>query len=251
MSFENTNYFTKENLDNYLKELGKEYRRLSGKHVPAELILIGGAAILINYNFRDMTTDVDAVIHAASCMKDASNYVRDKFHLPHDWLNADFTKTSSYSRKLDEFSVHYQQFSNILEVRTISAEYLIAMKLRAGRKYKKDLSDIIGILSEHEKLGIPITMEAINQAVTNLYGGWNDIPADSQRFIHSAMEKGSFEKIYQEVRNKEAASQNLILQFEQKYSGVANEANVGDILKNLNSKAAILEQLKSKNETTK
>lgn len=71
MSSENSNYFTKNNLDEYLKELGKEYRRLNGKSMPAEIILIGGAAIIANYGFRDMTTDVDAVILAASSMKDA------------------------------------------------------------------------------------------------------------------------------------------------------------------------------------
>lgn len=70
--------FTKDNLDTYLKELAKEYRRRSGKHMQAEIVLVGGAAILTNYAFRDMTTDVDAVIHAASSMKDAINYVGDK-----------------------------------------------------------------------------------------------------------------------------------------------------------------------------
>lgn len=66
MSSENMNFFTKENLNTYLKELGKEYRRLNGKTIPAEIVLIGGAAIIANYGFRDMTTDVDAVIHASS-----------------------------------------------------------------------------------------------------------------------------------------------------------------------------------------
>lgn len=90
MSSENTNYFTKENLDEYLKELGREYRRLMGKSMPAEIILIGGAAIIANYGFRDMTTDVDAIIRAASSMKDVINRVGDKFNLPNGWLNARF-----------------------------------------------------------------------------------------------------------------------------------------------------------------
>lgn len=153
-------YFTKDNLDMYLKELAKEYRKLGGKAMPAEIILIGGAAILTNYGFRNMTTDIDAVIHAATSMKTAINHVGDKFNLPNGWLNADFMKTSSYSRKLDEVSVYYRTFSNVLQIRTVSAEYLIAMKLRSGRKYKNDLSDIIGILAEHEKAAAPITMEA-------------------------------------------------------------------------------------------
>ena len=155
MSSENKNFFTKENLDTYLKELAKEFRKLNRKDMQAEIILIGGAAILTNYGFRDMTTDVDAIINAASSMKDAINRVGDKYDLPNGWLNADFMRTASYSSKLVEVSVHYRTYSNVLEIRTIASEYLIAMKLRSGRKYKNDLSDIIGILAEHERRNHP------------------------------------------------------------------------------------------------
>ena len=47
--------FTKENLNTTLKELGKEFRKLNGTKTPAEIILIGGAAILANYGFREVT----------------------------------------------------------------------------------------------------------------------------------------------------------------------------------------------------
>ena len=116
MSSENSNYFTKENLSTYLKELGKEYKKINGKSMPAEIILIGGAAILANYGFREMTTDVDAVIHAVSSMKEAVNSVGDRYDLPNGWLNADFMKTDSYSSKLDQYSVYYREFSNVLTV---------------------------------------------------------------------------------------------------------------------------------------
>ena len=53
---------TKENLDSYLKELEKEFRKKNGKKMPAEIVLIGGASILINYGFREMTYDMDAII---------------------------------------------------------------------------------------------------------------------------------------------------------------------------------------------
>ena len=134
MSTENTTVFKKENLDQCLKELAKEYKRLVGKQMPAEIILVGGAAILENYGFRDMTTDVDAVIEAASAMKDAIRTVGDRLGLPYGWLNADFQNTGSYSPRLRlrQYSTHYRTFSGILEIRTVSAEYLIAMKLRSG-----------------------------------------------------------------------------------------------------------------------
>lgn len=236
MSSENSNYFTKENLNTYLKELGKEYKKINGKSMPAEIILIGGAAILANYGFREMTTDVDAVIHAVSSMKEAVNHVGDKYNLPNGWLNADFMKTDSYSSKLDQYSVYYREFSNVLTVRTVSAEYLIAMKLCSGRKYKKDLSDVIGILAEHEKRGEPITMERIDKAVTDLYGSWEKISEDSRNFIQEAMEKGNFEKAYDEISAEEAKAKGLLINFEQDYPGVTNTANVNDILKNLKKK---------------
>ncbi len=88
MSSEPTSVFTKDNLDTYLKELAKEYRKLNGKSMPAEIILVGGAAILANYGFRDTTTDVDAIIRASSLMKDAINHISDRFGLPNGWLNS-------------------------------------------------------------------------------------------------------------------------------------------------------------------
>ena len=163
--------FTKENLDYYLKELAKEFRKRNGKNTPAEIVLVGGAAILANYGFREMTYDIDAVITASSAMKEAVNTVGDRLGLPNGWLNADFKNTSSYSPKLSQYSKYYRTYSNVLNIRTISAEYLVAMKLMSGRRYKKDLSDIIGILSEQERRGEPLSYRQIDCAVRNLYGG--------------------------------------------------------------------------------
>ena len=231
-----SNSFTKENLDTYLKELAKTFRKINGKLMSAEIVLVGGAAILTNYGFRDMTTDIDAVIHSASSMKDAINMVGDKFNLPNRWLNADFMSTGSYSPKLDEFSVYYKSFYGVLSVRTIAAEYLIAMKLRSGRKYKNDLSDVIGILAEHEKKCSPITLEKIDVAVTNLYGGWEAFPEDSKSFIEDAFKNGDFENVYTSVKNDEIESKDILIGFEKDYPKVAKESNINDILKTLKEK---------------
>ena len=135
MSSERDAEFTKANIDAYLKEVAREYRKLAGKAMPAELVLIGGASVLVNYGFRDMTTDIDAIIQAGSGMGDAINRVRDRFNLPVGWLNSDFQKTASYSPRLIRYARYYKTYSNVLTIRTVSAEYLIAMKLRAGRQY--------------------------------------------------------------------------------------------------------------------
>lgn len=236
MLFEGTGVFTKENLDTMLKELAKEYKRQNGMAVPAEIILIGGAAVLVGYGFREMTTDVDAVIHASSAMKEAAGRVGDKYNLPHRWLNSDFMRTDSYSPKLEQFSVYYRTFSNVLQIRTISAEYLIAMKLRSGRKYKNDLSDIIGILAEHENRENPISKDKIDMAVCNLYGSWDGFPEDSVSFINDALERGNYEAVYAAVMKEERNSKDMLIQFEEKYPGVTTQSNVNEILASLKAK---------------
>ncbi len=234
MSSEKT--FKKEDLDNYLKELGKEFKKLNGKTMPAEIVMIGGAAILVNYGFRDMTTDIDAIIHASSAMKEAINQVTDKYELPNGWLNSDFMHTVSYSPKLIQYSKFYRKFAGILEVRTISAEYLVAMKLKAGRKFKHDLSDIVGILAEHEKRGEPISLDAVKTAVTNLYGSWESISEEIQTFIEDVYRAGDYERLYETVKAEEAQSKEILIEFQNDYPGVTNTENVDDILAAMKAK---------------
>ncbi len=228
--------FTKDNLDLYLKELAKVFRRLNGKEMPAEIILIGGASVLANYGFRDMTYDVDAVIMASSVMKEAINQVGDIFHLPNGWMNTDFERTSSFSPKLVEFSKYYKRFSNVLTVRTISAEYLIAMKLMSGRKYKNDISDIAGILLEHEKRGNPITLEQIRLACTNLYGSFDRIPRDSVSILEDILASRSLEDLYRQLRTEEKDNMAILIDFNGNHPGEAAGDNVDALLKLLQAK---------------
>lgn len=241
-----SNVFNKDNLNQYLNELSKAYKKLGGKNMPAEIILIGGAAIIENYGFRDMTTDIDAVIHAASVMDDAIRQVGNKFHLPIGWLNSDFTKTESYSRKIEGHSVFYKTFNQVLTVRTVKSEYLIAMKLRSGRKYKNDLSDIIGILAEHEKRNDPITYDRIDKAVVDLYGSWDGISPDAVAFIKGALADGDYQRIYESIRENEQNAREFLLDFQEKYPAVLKEENVDQILQNQQSKQRLLEELKGK-----
>lgn len=249
MSSDKSVEFTKDNIDTYLREVAKEYRKRAGKNMPADLILIGGASILINYGFRNMTTDIDALIQASSAMKDAINYVGDKYNLSNGWLNSDFKNTDSYSEKLSQFSTYYRTYSNVVTVRTVTAEYLIAMKLRSGRQYKSDLSDIIGILSDHEKKGLPISLEQIKEAVNSLYGSWENLPVTSQTFIENVLRNGRFEELYGQILKDEEETKNLLIGFEQDYPGVTKESNVDEITGNLQKKtdrATILAKLREK-----
>lgn len=225
--------FTKDNLDFSLNKLAKEFRKLAGTKMPAELILIGGAAVIANYGFRDMTYDIDAIIRASSSMKEAINKVGDELELPVGWLNSDFMNTKSYSPKLLQYSKYYKRFGYVLDVRTVSGEYLIAMKLMSGRQYKNDISDIVGILCEEKKKGTPLTLEKIKMAVCNLYNNWESLPLDSKEFITKIMQDDDYERLFEEYRENERMTKTALLDFKSKYPEVINGDNINDIIASL------------------
>jgi len=220
---------SREKLGIYLKALGKRFRKLNGTKTPAEIILIGGASILLNYGFRDVTYDADAIIVASSVMKEAINYVRDEFKLPKEWLNEGFKKTGSFSKRLVEVSIYYKEFSNILTVRTITSEYLIAMKAMSGRQYKYDLSDIVGILWEHEKNGAPITREYVDNAIISLYGT-KPLPMASLQLLDSVFTHGNYEMLYSEIREKEKEAKSLLLEFDKSNPGELKGDSINNII---------------------
>ena len=228
--------FTKENLNTYLKELGKEFRKLNSTKMPAEIILIGGAAILANYGFRDVTYDIDAIILASSAMKQAINRVGDKMGLPNGWLNADFQKTSSFSDKLMGVSVYYKTFSNIVTVRMVAAEYLIAMKLMSGSQYKNDLSDIAGILWEQQKNENPITPEMVEKAIIKLYDSWEHIPENSKKLINAAFVNGDYETLYMQNVESEKQAKDILLDFDKAYPGELKGENIDAIVERAKQK---------------
>lgn len=228
--------FTKDNLDLYLKELAKEYRKRNGTSMPVEIILIGGASIVINYGFRESTYDMDAVMEGASSLKDAINYVGDKFHLPNGWMNDDFVRTDSYTPRIIRYSQYYRTFSNVVTFRTVTGEYLLAMKLRAGRAYKYDRSDVIGILWEQEKKGDPLTMDRIRKAVVDLYDSYDVLSDEVKDFVEEAVREGGYETRYDRVRQIEAENKENLLNYEDNKPGVINDDNVNDVIAALRKK---------------
>lgn len=230
--------FSKESIDIYLKKLSKIYKKLSAGRMPAEIILVGGSAIAVNYHFRQSSTDIDAIIQAPEVMRDAICRIRDEEGLPGDWINSDFTKTASFSPMLRLYSKHYRTFSNVVEVRTITGAFLIAMKMRSGRIYKHDLSDIIGILiEENEKRENPINITEIRDVCEKLYGetGYDAMPAASRKLIENSvnLDIQELHNLYRQQTETEVENCRLLVQFEADNPGVLNSENLETIAESL------------------
>lgn len=82
------------------------------------------------------------------------------------------------------------------------ALYLLAMKLMAGRQYKYDLSDVIGILWEHEKSGSPISLQQVKSAAENLYGSYEKIPDYSLKGLYPNVNMGRCIREYVKWKQK-------------------------------------------------
>ena len=198
---------TKEQLDNIFKELANALKKkLKGKKFSYELIIVGGASILLNYSFRMSTIDIDCLDMNDALMNETINAVASKYDLPNGWINTDFIKTNSYTPKLIQYSTFYKSYANnTLIVRTVKDEYLIAMKMVAARKYKHDYSDIYGILKENKSL----KYEDIITAVKNLYGTIEIINAEMLSFVKKLFENTSID--YADIEKAEEEERAIVL----------------------------------------
>lgn len=93
--------FSKDKLDNIFADIAKEVKKkLNGKNFSYELIIVGGASILLNYSFRMSTIDIDCLDVNDALMNEIVNKVGEKYDLPNGWINTDFIRTNSYTPKL-------------------------------------------------------------------------------------------------------------------------------------------------------
>ena len=227
---------TKDNINDILKDLGKEYRKRAGKQMPAEIVMTGGAAIIAKYGFRTTSYDIDAIIKAASSLKDAALIIRDKYDLQQGWLNSDFKNTTSYSNKLYEHSHHYRTFANVLNIRIVDAEYLLATKLKAARPYKHDLSDIAGIIIEEKAHNPDFTKERVMNAYYDMYGKTTNPSKEAIVCMNDAFSTEHPKELIEKLNKKERNANKLLVDFQTEYPNVLNDDNMSDILNNLKTK---------------
>lgn len=196
----------KEMINNYLRELGKQYQKMHGKNLPLDVYIVGGGSILINYGFRTISMDVDALYRRVGAFNDAIHKVAEKYELEVDWLNDDFITTSSFSEQIKKYAKHYRTFGNCVHFYTLDGEYLLATKLRSGRKYKHDMSDVVGILLEEREKENILTEGKIENAFQELYG--NDSTIKETKFYPLlqkaiSLDDEELEKLYEVIKKEE------------------------------------------------
>lgn len=168
-----SNLLKRDDLDQLFTKLAAEYIELGGSK-EVEIYLVGGAAIILNFDFRMSTIDVDAMFKDNDILEIAIQNVSQKNGLPSDWLNKDFITTPSYSPKIIDKAKKYAVYHNIIFVYLLEPKYLIAMKLKSSRPTGGDLDDIIKMIYELRYKGTEITYEQIIEAYKEFYSDFSN-----------------------------------------------------------------------------
>lgn len=136
-----------QEIESYLADLGQELQNL-GVQIPIRLLLVGGAYMLTQVHNRPSTNDVDVLLKDLEpsptsalyqTFKAAVRAVAQKNMLPGNWLNdliGDFLRDTGTAPE----GALWRTFAK-LEVYIPSDDYVLALKLFAGRP--KDRDDIL------------------------------------------------------------------------------------------------------------
>jgi Nucleotidyltransferase of unknown function (DUF6036) len=130
----------RDDIEKYLRMLGQE---LLNHQVTGEILLVGGAVMLLKVQNREVTKDIDAYFDPgqAELIRQAVRIIADREGLAQDWIN-DAAKGFFYTQPPTEQWAEYPG----LRVYIPSLDYLFAMKVVAGRP--QDIDDIKALASE-------------------------------------------------------------------------------------------------------
>ena len=118
--------FTRQEIEEGLRRLGE---LAQAKGLQVELTLVGGAVMVLRFDARPSTRDVDAVIlspREARIVRDLARQVAEEHDWPEDWLN---DGAKGYLVGISKGPLVFQAPG--IEVHAPSMEQLLAMKLSA------------------------------------------------------------------------------------------------------------------------
>ena len=123
----------KQDIEKYLRMLGEELHR---EQITGEILLVGGAVMLLEVGNREVTNDIDAYFDPqhSSAIREAAAIIAKREGLSVNWLN-DAVKGFFYTQPPNKRWAEYPG----LRVYIPTLDYLLVMKLVAGRP--QDIED--------------------------------------------------------------------------------------------------------------
>ena len=149
-------------------------------HIEKEtcITLCGGASMVINYQSRESTRDVDCV-YVDKSVKSLAVTLAEEYGLDIDWLNDNVCVTQSYSAELLQHKTFYKTFGK-MKVYTITGLPLLCMKLVSWRPNSSDYEDCIRII---EALRKDYTISDVYNMMKTIYGTNALLSVDAERCL--------------------------------------------------------------------
>jgi predicted nucleotidyltransferase len=147
--------------------------------VRGEVGIVGGAAMVLAFNAREATRDVDAVFDPASTVRAAASRVAKSLKLPVDWLN---DAVKGY------MPADTQPRSILLDLPGLAVwvpppQYLLAMKAIAARFDSNDAADLRTLIQHLELRRVEDVLEVVER-----YYPRNQVPPKTQFFLEELFE---------------------------------------------------------------
>lgn len=76
---------SKDKIDIYLGELGEKILAKFGSEASIDIVIVGGAAIAIDYTFRESTMDIDTFSRYSTVLDELAVEIAAENNLPMDW----------------------------------------------------------------------------------------------------------------------------------------------------------------------
>jgi len=159
--------------------------RLEAAGVTGELCIFGGSAMVLAFDARPTTRDVDAVFRPPALIREAAAAIAEEMSLPANWLN-DGVK-GFVSNTPEYVTEGLLQFPHLRVIRP-SAAYLLAMKCIAARVEGYDTPGDKGdarFLARH--LGLR-TADEVLDIVTRYYPA-SRLAVKTQYFVQEIMQE--------------------------------------------------------------
>jgi hypothetical protein len=181
-AMDSSDILTKERIITALETLNK---RLTEKGVTGELCIFGGAAMILAFDARESTRDVDAVFVPKTEIYQEVAIIAEEMNLPISWLN-DGVK-GFVSADGDVTAEDMPQWENLRIMRP-TTRYLLAMKCMAARVAEYDtVGDKNDIIHLCRNLGITTAGQVLN--IVEDYYPASRIPIKTQFFIDEIIEE--------------------------------------------------------------
>jgi hypothetical protein len=158
---------------------------LARRRTLAEIAVYGGGAIILQFDWRASSQDVDAVVVSAGnhgLVRAASDHAAKELGLERSWLSEGvsvYTSRRAADGDLALYGVYPSKGPAGLRVTLAKADYLFAMKLNAlvrATADERDFSDLVGLARE---IGIASEDQALS--VYGRYFAADELPLAARR----------------------------------------------------------------------